>query len=422
LSRELVRVDHVSKRYQLGLSRVSLPALVSGWARRLAGRGAPGSDRDELWALDDVTVSLDRGESLALVGPNGAGKTTLLKLLANITRPTHGTVTVRGRLSALIELGAGFHPDLTGRENAFLNGAILGISRRQLQRRLDEIVDFSGLERFIDTPVKRYSSGMVVRLGFAVAACVEPEVLLVDEVLAVGDAAFSQKCLARIRNLIGKGTTMVFVSHNLYLVKAVCQRGLYMSQGRALMAGPIDAVLEAYERDLHRERATKLARSGTASAPSAGPIEITRVDIVGPDGRVNPDVLASRSPATIRIQYVAYANLGRLQASVFIRRADGLVCCMSRTSVDGARLEIREGAGTVSLRFDALQLVAGTYFAEAHFLDESDALGLTGPGRQSDWFSVSGAALTYEEDHGVFEPVVEWALETTAVPTLHAHA
>jgi ABC-type Na+ transport system ATPase subunit NatA len=326
---------------------------------------------------------------------------------------------VNGRLSALIELGAGFHPDLTGRDNAFLNGAILGIGRRELRARFDEIVEFSGLERFIDTPVKRYSSGMVVRLGFAVAACIEPEVLLVDEVLAVGDAAFSQKCLARIRQLVERGTAIVFVSHNLYLVKAVCQRALYMQQGRVQLAGPVDQAIQAYERDIHLERAAKLSREAP-EAGSPGTIEITQVEVVGPDGTINPESLQSRGPATIRVHYVAHADLGRLQASVFVRRADGLVCCMSRTSRDGTCIDVRRGPGMVSLRFRSLQLVTGAYFAEAHFLNDSDALGLTGGGRQSPWFSVSGGALAYEDDHGVFEPVVAWTHDTRPVGDLAA--
>ena len=164
-----------------------------------------------------MSFELSEGESLALVGANGAGKTTILKLLANITKPTLGSIDIDGQLSALIELGAGFHPDLTGRENIFLNGSILGLNRKQIASQLDEIIAFSELEKFIDTPVKRYSSGMVVRLGFAVASCINPEILLVDEVLAVGDASFQQKCLERIRSLIRCGTSIIFVSHNFYL-------------------------------------------------------------------------------------------------------------------------------------------------------------------------------------------------------------
>ena len=256
-----------------------------------------------LWALSDISFSVRRGESLALVGPNGAGKTTILKLLANITKPTAGRVHVAGRLSALIELGAGFHPDLTGRDNVFLNGAILGIRRTEIQRRFDDIVDFSGLERFIDTPVKRYSSGMIVRLGFAVASCIDPDVLLVDEVLAVGDAAFSQKCMSRIRALIKQGTSIVFVSHNLYLVKAACERALYLSAGRCLCEGSTDEVIRAYEQDIHDERARRLAVE-QAVPDHGGGIEITSVTLDGAPAAGGAG-LRNDTPVDVRIAYAA---------------------------------------------------------------------------------------------------------------------
>jgi lipopolysaccharide transport system ATP-binding protein len=409
---DIVTFDRVSKQYKLGLTRTSLPSLLSSWLRDSVSRKASGrSGTDYLWALRDVSFQLQRGQSLALIGPNGAGKTTVLKLMANITKPTSGRVHVNGRLSALIELGAGFHPDLTGRDNAFLNGRILGISRKELQRRFDDIVDFSGLERFIDTPVKRYSSGMIVRLGFAVAACIDPEILLVDEVLAVGDAAYSQKCLGRIHALLNRGTTVVFVSHNLYLVKAVCERALYMKEGRAELAGPTDAVIQAYERDLHRQRAAQITGTQADRALAPGGIEITAVEIIGPDGASPIDALVSSAPAEVRISYCAYADLGKVQASVFLRRSDGLACCMARTSLDGVDLHVRRGTGTVSLHFQPLQLVSGSYFAQAYFLDESDSLGITPAGCQSRWFAVAGAALNYEQESGVYEPAVTWSHE-----------
>ncbi|MEZ4618584.1 MAG: ABC transporter ATP-binding protein [Caldilineaceae bacterium] len=254
-----IRFEGVSKRYRLGLTRTSVPALIRNKLKNsLQGGDSQSAAAQTFWALQDVSFALQPGESLALVGANGAGKTTILKLLARITKPTAGTIQRNGTLSALIELGAGFHPDLTGRENVFLNGTILGIDRRTLSRRFDEIVAFSELDHFIDTPVKRYSSGMVIRLGFAVASCIEPEILLVDEVLAVGDAAFQQKCLKRIRTLIDNGTSIVFVSHNFYLVQAVCNQALYLQRGQVKELGATKEVI-AYEQDLHRERAAKFA-------------------------------------------------------------------------------------------------------------------------------------------------------------------
>jgi lipopolysaccharide transport system ATP-binding protein len=211
-----VRFENVSKRYRLGLARTSLPSLAQAALKQaLAGRAGKQAQAREFWALQDVSFELHAGESLALIGRNGAGKTTILKLLANITQPTSGRVETFGQLSALIELGAGFHPDLTGRENVYLNGTILGLSRREIDLHYDEIVEFAELAQFIDTPVKRYSSGMTVRLGFAVASCLTPDILLVDEVLAVGDASFQQKCMARIRELLKNGTSIIFISATL---------------------------------------------------------------------------------------------------------------------------------------------------------------------------------------------------------------
>ncbi len=231
--KRVISFENVSKKYQLGVARTSLPSIISlGVKKIIKPSSVRAKNNDVLWALKDVSFELEKGQSMALVGSNGAGKTTTLKLLANITKPTAGRIETNGKLSALIELGAGFHPDLTGRENIYLNGTILGLKRHEINKRFDEIVDFSELSRFIDTPVKRYSSGMTVRLGFAIASCIEPEILLVDEVLAVGDAAFRQKSLKRIQSLIHEGTSILFVSHNLYMVQAVCQKALYLKKGQ----------------------------------------------------------------------------------------------------------------------------------------------------------------------------------------------
>jgi lipopolysaccharide transport system ATP-binding protein len=208
-----------------------------------AAHPAPG---DEIWALDDVSFELRRGEVLGLIGANGAGKSTLLKLLSRITEPTEGRIVIQGRVGSLLEVGTGFHPELTGRENVYLNGTILGMRKSEIDRRFDEIVEFSGVARFLDTPVKRYSSGMQVRLAFAVAAHLEPEILLVDEVLAVGDAEFQQKCLGKMRDVTRAGRTVVFVSHNLAAVRSLCSRALVLEQGRLVFDGDTDGAVERY--------------------------------------------------------------------------------------------------------------------------------------------------------------------------------
>jgi lipopolysaccharide transport system ATP-binding protein len=404
----VVKFDDVSKRYQLGFSRTSVPSLVSAWAQRLLGRNGRDHARDVLWALRSVTFTLAPGESLALIGPNGAGKTTVLKLLANITQPTSGAVRVNGRLSALIELGAGFHPDLSGRDNVFLNGTILGMKRAEIAKRFDEIVAFAELERFIDTPVKRYSSGMIVRLGFAVAACIEPDVLLIDEVLAVGDAAFSQKCLNRIRSLLRQGTAIIFVSHNLYLVKGVCERSVYLRHGQVQANGQTSEVIRAYEHDLHLDRARRFDRTSSEAEAQCHAIEITGVVVCGPAQAAATGPLRSEEPAWVRISYTAFADLGRLQVSVLVRRSDGLVCCTARSSHTPVVIDVRRGDGVVLLQFERLQLISGAYFVEAYFLNATDSFVLTPSGKQSDWFTAVGHGMSYSDTSGVFEPVAGW--------------
>ena len=403
-----IRFQNVSKQYRLGLTRTSLPAIVSQSLRNFRKDSSKTLEDQSLWALQDVSFELENGQSLALIGPNGAGKSTILKILAKITRPTSGKTEINGQLSALIELGAGFHPDLTGRENIFLNGTILGLSRKEIERRFDEIVDFSEIERFIDTPVKRYSSGMTVRLGFAVASCIEPEILLVDEVLAVGDASFQQKCLRRIRSLINNGTSIIFVSHNLYLVQAACNTAIYLQSGQVKHYGPVKDVVDLYEQDLHQERAQKF--QGLQSDNGNGGedhVEITQVEVFNA-AEPKATVLPSDQPAQIRIHYNAYKPLGKVQVSAFIIRSDGLVCCMMRSKLDKFDVQVDHGQGVISLLLDPLQLVGGSYFAEAWFLDESDSMALTSKAGRSEWFTVKGAAFSYEDRSGVFTPSIYW--------------
>ncbi len=248
-----IEVTGLGKRYTLRHDggprylRDRLAQLVRAPARLLRG-SAPTPDREEFWALRDVNFSVRPGEVLGILGRNGAGKSTLLKVLSRITEPTLGRVTVRGRVASLLEVGTGFHPELTGRENIFLNGAILGMTRVEIRGKLDAIVAFSEVERFLDTPVKHYSSGMYVRLAFAVAAHLEPDILIVDEVLAVGDLAFQKKCLGRLDAVSQSGRTVLFVSHNLEALRSICQSGLLLEEGRIKASGPIQEVVGQYQR------------------------------------------------------------------------------------------------------------------------------------------------------------------------------
>ena len=241
-----IRAASLYKKFRKGEIHDSLRDLLPALARRSITRPRPELGTQEFWALRDVSFEVARGEAFGVIGHNGAGKSTLLKHLCGIMLPTSGSLEIRGRLSALIEVGAGFHEDLTGRENIFLHGAILGMTREEIRRKFDEIVDFSGLEDFIDTPVKRYSSGMYARLGFSVAAHVEPDILVVDEVLSVGDVAFQGKSLERMRSIMSGGTTVVFVSHDLHAVASLCQRTMLLKQGRVAAIGRSGDVVRAY--------------------------------------------------------------------------------------------------------------------------------------------------------------------------------
>lgn len=292
-----LQVSNVSKKFSKGELYSSLRDLIpvlTGRRFRQAKGGAL-SARD-FWALREVSFDVSRGEAFGIIGANGAGKSTILKLLTGIMRPTSGFIRVSGRLSALIEVGAGFHADLTGRENIYLNGTILGMSREDIRRRFDAIVDFSGLEEFIDTPVKRYSSGMYARLGFAVAAHVDPDVLIVDEVLSVGDRVFQRKCVERMTRIIKGGATVVFVSHNLRAVAELCDRGLLLEKGRVVRIGSTHEVIKAY---LDRAYATRAAGDAEKA------VRITRVDVRRPGGG---DVVEVTPGEKLRVDVVVDAE------------------------------------------------------------------------------------------------------------------
>jgi len=270
----VVRMEHVHKKFRKGevfnSLRDFLPALTGRMFRQ---QELNASDKREFWALQDLSFEVKAGECFGIIGSNGAGKSTALKLLSKVMTPTKGRLAVNGRLSALIEVSAGFHPDLTGRENIFLNGAILGMGRREIQSKLDQIIDFSGIAEFIDTPVKRYSSGMFARLGFSVAAHVDPDVLIVDEVLSVGDSAFQQKCIERMREIVNSGAAVLFVSHNLKVVAEFCDTCLLLEKGRMVATGKPEEVIATY-----------LQGATARQAGGSGPVRIASVRIRDEDG------------------------------------------------------------------------------------------------------------------------------------------
>ena len=291
MSDSIISVENLSKRYLLGRQaekgdglRHMLERAVRaplGWIR--SAKDEKRAKTEEFWALRDLNIEVKQGEVVGIIGRNGAGKSTMLKILSRITEPTRGRIRLRGRVASLLEVGTGFHPELTGRENIFLNGAILGMGRVEIRRKFDEIVAFAGLEKFLDTPVKRYSSGMYVRLGFAVAAHLEQEILIVDEVLAVGDAEFQKKCLQKMGDVAQGGRTVLFVSHNMTAVQNLCLRGILLDRGQVICDGPIGSVIEEYTRRASGLRRTPL-RDRT-DRTGKGEIVITDIALYEANGK-----------------------------------------------------------------------------------------------------------------------------------------
>jgi lipopolysaccharide transport system ATP-binding protein len=351
----IIVFDHVSKTFDLhrGRSRSFQELLVN------FGRWRQTRVHDNLNALQDVSFAIECGETVGFIGSNGAGKSTLLKLIARILEPDSGTVTVRGRVGALLELGAGFHPELTGRENVYLNASIMGLNRRDVDRRFDEIVAFSELERFIDVPVKHYSSGMYVRLGFAVAVNMEPEILLVDEVLAVGDAAFQRKCFERIAQLRQEGITLLFVSHNAEVVRSICSRAIWLDSGIVKADGGAEVVVQRYtmhgwameEGRLHAVSDTRL---GT------GRVLITRVQLLNKDNK-ETQLFETGEPLTVVLHYQAIDRIEHPVFGLAIHRGDGTHITGPNTQLTGLDIQAVEGEGTVVYTVASLPLLSGLY-------------------------------------------------------------
>jgi ABC-type polysaccharide/polyol phosphate transport system ATPase subunit len=315
---EAIRVEDVSKRYQLGGSAgqyVTFREVLTARIGRALGKSV---EREQLWALRGISFTLDEGMSLGIVGHNGAGKTTLLKILARITRPTSGASWVRGRVGSLLDVGTGFHPELNGRENVYLSGSILGMKRREIDQRFDEIVDFSGLERFLDTPVKRYSWGMWLRLAFAVAAHVDPDVMLVDEVLAVGDVRFRERCLGKMSDLGREGRTVVFVSHDLGSIVRLCRRALWFENGQVRADGPSADIVETYLRS-----SIGTAARSTFAADSKRAAQLLAVEITDENG--NPhDAPRRDEPLTISVRFIVREPIPGLAVAMSLSNHAGI--------------------------------------------------------------------------------------------------
>ena len=347
-----IRMEHVYKKFRKGEIYNSLRDLIPALTGRMfQQRELSEKDRREFWAVQDLSFEVKQGEAFGIIGHNGAGKSTALKMLSRIMRPTKGCMVVNGRLSALIEVSAGFHGDLTGRENIFLNGTILGMSKREIQSKLDQIIAFSGIEEFIDTPVKRYSSGMYARLGFSVAAHVDPDVLIVDEVLSVGDYAFQQKCIERMKEVLRSGAAVLFVSHNLKMVAEFCHRCLLLDKGQTVLMGTPQDVISRYLQK----------PNGNAVDNNSGPVSISSVRIRNEDGECI--LFRSGEQVWIDVEIAARRRCNKLSVTLYI--LDDKLAVIFDTSTDllgHGEFDLEEGDSYRCTFEVCLNLAGGTYY------------------------------------------------------------
>ena len=418
-----IAVQNLSKKYIIGHQPregyTALRDVLANGARRFANRLAhPFAEQQDdathetFWALKDINFTIQQGDRLGIIGRNGAGKSTLLKILSRITEPTSGRIRIRGRVSSLLEVGTGFHPELTGRENIFLNGAVLGMGKAEIVRKFDEIVSFAEVEQFLDTPVKRYSSGMYVRLAFAVAAHLEPDILIVDEVLAVGDVQFQKKCLGKMEDVGKEGRTVLFVSHNMGAIKLLCSRAVILKQGRILLNADVDAAVEQY-----LSSACDLGEIGEVAwdkeeAPRCDEICLKSIRLLDPDGRIHSIYNAAKH-IDVEIRLEVMKSIRGMRVILTLLTSDGVPAFAStnHAAIGGCQFLPRDYK--IVCRIPADLLNAERYLVNVHF-------GITGvkvliPGKEYLAFSVEGSgghgSLATEKWPGVVAPRLEWRLE-----------
>jgi ABC-2 type transport system ATP-binding protein len=381
----VVEVHDLSKRFVIRKEK--------SLKERVVNFGRSNLHKEDFWALRDVSLSVEAGTTVGLVGPNGSGKSTLLKMMGGILQPTTGSVHVRGRMAALLELGAGFHPDLTGRENVYLNASILGLSSKQTDESFDAIVEFSGIEQFIDTQVKFYSSGMYIRLAFAVAIHVDPDVLLVDEVLAVGDEPFQRKCMDRIRQFQKEGRTIILVTHSLDQVAELCDRAIVLEHGAVTADGPPLEALRVLRTEFDKTRASELERARVAAGTedtAPPPVTVTGVQIL--QGGVPVDVVAAGTPVTVRVSVTSLTAVDGWILGFGVDSANGQGIYGTNSRLLDVALPPLEGDAAFDFEVPATQLGEGAYTlhgaiadsggAELHRLREAARLQVTTAGTE----------------------------------------
>lgn len=361
-----IKVENLGKRYRLNHLQESQryvtlrEVLVKRFKQLFEDRPAPHSAREDFWALRDISFAIGQGEAVGIIGRNGAGKSTLLKILSRITEPTLGRVRIRGRVSSLLEVGTGFHPELTGRENIYLNGTVLGMKRKEIDRKLDAIIAFSGVEKFVDTPVKRFSSGMQVRLAFAVAAHLEPEILIIDEVLAVGDAAFQKKCLGKMQDVTAEGRTVLFVSHDLAAVEKLCSRAILLDEGRYEADGPTSQTIGRYQNNLLQAASADLTTR--SDRKGEGSTKLTGIKLMDESGR-EQSVFFSGKPLRIRMSYRSQEEKPLMNCRVSISvNSWGKVYFLASTELHTHGSLTLPPEGFIDCVVDQLPLSLGTYY------------------------------------------------------------
>jgi lipopolysaccharide transport system ATP-binding protein len=407
-----IRVTNLSKKYRIGSNEryKTLRDTVMNGLKHLSPTnwGKP-KTRTEIWALDDISFEVKHGEVIGIVGRNGAGKSTLLKLLSHITRPTIGQIEIRGRIGSLLEVGTGFHPELSGRENIYLNGAILGMKRNEIQRRFDEIVDFAEIDQFLDTPVKRYSSGMYMRLAFAVAAHLEPEILLVDEVLAVGDVAFQRKCLGKMNNIANQGRTVLFVSHNMTAIQQICQTGIMLHKGKIVSLGPVTDVVNRYTSEVAlNQQVVKIEEKDHQTGING--VLVKTVRLLNGGGRTFS--IPWQEPLDIEINLEVLKNIPHINFGAGYQSLEGFpILTVHQTDCGQDPWSLVPGAYSVRIRLDnplrlgMYRLVIGAHEASAKssIFYISDAIIL-------EVISSSNKDTYYEHNTGIINGSGEWHL------------
>jgi lipopolysaccharide transport system ATP-binding protein len=404
----VISIENLGKRYAIGRQaasgdglrhaiekamRAPLAWLRSRWQRK--------SKEVDFWALKDISIQIKRGEVVGIIGRNGAGKSTLLKLLSRITVPTEGRIRIDGRIASLLEVGTGFHPELTGRENIFLNGAILGMTRAEIIRKFDEIVEFSEIEEFLDTPVKRYSSGMYVRLAFSVAAHLDPEILIVDEVLAVGDTSFQKKCLGKIRSFAESGRTVLYVSHNLDSIRTLCKRVIWIKGGRLHLDGPVEDVFEIYLNSIATESTVSCANQEYG-------LTIQKVELRNREGEKS-NVFLPGENLIVDIFYDAQKRIERPIIAVGVVGINGS-CFTSNMLLDGQTPDYIEGEGRIRCTFKSIPLLPQSYTVKMS-IRASTVTDMIVPYREVAYFKVNGDLGEY----GYQGEYVTWASHSTHV-------